>query len=482
MNRDERDLDRLVKALQNREYADPGPARLEFERRRLLGRLSGEERARRTRVSVGVLAVAAAGAVALAAGVLVVLLAGNGRLPGTGSVSLSGSWRLAPGDAIASGTPVHIPDRSRAKLVMPDGTAVWLGSGARMKVDGGNGDRIRLFEGDMVVRAARRPQNRPLEIATPQTVVTVHGTTLAVAVQSGATMVRLHEGRVTMALATRSFALTAGNEARVTADGAATLREMDGVAAMSDLALAGERTWVAWLPRPKAGRGGALAMADSAAVPASPSPAEDRAAGAGDPQDTDFSAREHATARRAGPDLLEQVKERYRARDYASVMVLTASAAGTADLVYYRGRSLQNLGLFADASAAFLTLAGMDPGRKAEATYLAASALSHTRDLERSLALANEAAAAGGPNADHARALVFQMLAGMKRYGEAAREASDYLARHPNGAHVEEAVFYRALCRSRMDGPVAGRPLLEAYLSSFPSGRFADEARAELRR
>ena len=179
--RNDRDESLLVKALKSREYQDPGPARLEFERRRLMGRLTAEERPQRSwrMVLVGGFAGAAAVAAVLT---LLVVFAGFGEGDSDAQVTLAGTWVLEPGDAIAHGTPIRIPDDDQAELVLPDGTTIWAGPGTRMSVEGEDGSRIRIDAGHIVASVVKQEPSRRFEVRSPEAIVEVLGTVFAVAV------------------------------------------------------------------------------------------------------------------------------------------------------------------------------------------------------------------------------------------------------------------------------------------------------------
>ncbi|HUT76707.1 MAG TPA: tetratricopeptide repeat protein [Polyangia bacterium] len=521
--RDQRDEARLVAALRSVEIEDLGPSRLELERRRLMARISAQPspilRRRRVALTVGF-----AGAAVAAAAVALVVLAPTLDWPGEPSVTLSGVWRLEPGDAISRGLPVRVDEGSRARLVLPDGTSVEASSGARMALMTEDGSAIRLDAGHAVIAVAPRTPPGLFRAVTPDAEVQVHGTVFSVTVDRGSgTTVRLHEGEVRLVCRDRTIAMRPGHQIVATAAGLVSLgvfgeaeRRLDAEVAPGHVPPTAE----------EAGPGLARSGDDPAADPEeAPAPEIANLASAGaDDAPGPVAARTLGRPRPA-PSIGEQVAEQQRLQHHDAVVELTGGAwerGGTTDmdLLFRRARSLGYLGRWSEAAEVYRRIAAVDTGRRAEALYLVADALRRAGDFAGSAAVADRAIDAGGPNADHAWSVKFGALTGLGRYEDAAEAAEVYLASHPTGAHVGEAHFVRgtslrlerrwgeaAIAYGRFvergEGSAAiledgkfysgycllmsglrkeGARALEAYLLEHPYGRHARQARAALGR
>ncbi|MFO8071622.1 MAG: FecR domain-containing protein [Polyangia bacterium] len=528
---DERSEGHLVRALRQREYQDPGPARLEFEKRRLLARLACEER-RLARSWRGAIAGGLLGAGAVAAAVAAIFLLLDPSLPGAErAVRLSGTWHLSSGDAIARGTAVIVPEDERAVLLLPDGTGIRAAGGTRMSVQSADGSAIRVDRGRLLVRVVPRPRERRLRVLTPDAEVVVHGTIFSVEVgEPDGTAVRLFEGEVRLACRDRTVTMRPGHRVVVDEGGLVSMGALD-----PDERFAGEELQeLARLVESDSDRLGARlifakesrkAENDEAPIPlASDAPAagpeiEDRAGADSDGDgDEGASGTRRAVAHRRPTSLGERVEEHWSGGRYARVIDLTEEVKSDAELLYTRARALARLHHWREAAICFERVAALDSARKGEALYLSADAFRRTVDFDRSLELAERAIEAGGPNADHAWGVKLSALTGMGRYSAAAAAAGVYLDRFPSGAHVgdahfvrgtglrlerrwEEAVrayeeflstergsaamnddaeFYSAYGLLRFGRTQTGREALESYLVRHPQGRHADRARSAL--
>lgn len=503
----------LAEALRSRRAEPPelGPSRLELERRRLLARLADEGRSRSpVRRPARPLRWAAAAAVAAACAAIALFYA----RPGEPVVSLTGAWRVEPGDAIAGGALVRVPERGRASLLLPDGTRIAADGGAVLRVARGAGTEISLLEGRIAADVARREERSgPFVVSTEFGDVAVMGTVFAVAVDGEGATVRLYEGRVRLSSAGRGITLSPGHSARASKRGLVSLGGVGGADSGSDLAL---------LDPDPPGAAGAPGPRRPGTAPAA-GPAEPAGAGAGSraslPDERRGPASDGRAAGRGTPeDASARLATLWRERRYAEILEATESPATAPALLVFRGKALGALGRWSDAGAAFsrAAAAGGDVGR--EAAYLSATALHTAGDFTGSLAMSRRAAALGGPNADHASRLVFVSLTELGRYADAAASAAGYLAAYPGGAHVAEArfsvstgarlarrwaeaatgyteflalgrgsaqmrddaEFYVGYCRLMAGAAESGRQELRRYLASHPSGRHAEQARAAL--
>jgi len=518
--RNDRDEGFLVEALKSREYNDPGPARLEFERRRLMGRLAAAEQ-RPLRVWRTVLVGGFAGAAAVAAAVtLMVVFGGIGEDGGDGQVTLAGTWVLEHGDAIARGTPIRIPDDDRAELVLPDGTTIWAGPGTRMSVEGEDGSRLRVESGSILARVVKHEPARRFEVLSPEATVQVLGTVFAVDVADERTVVRLHEGEVRLLCSDRTVTMQPGHQVVASASGLesmATFGPQDVVAdrELSD-GLAFRPTSTAVAREQSSGSPEvaetAVAVAEGILAPEDDEPGPIESAEAGE----EAPAKSRRAPQR--PSLRQQVVGHWNAKRYGEIVMLVDVAERDTELLHFRARALAKLRRWRESGATFALVAKDDPGRRAEALYRSADAFSRGKDFSRSLDMAHQAISMGGPNADHAWKVKIGALSGMGQYQAAAAAAGVYLDLFPSGAHVAEAQFargtglrlgkkwsqasqaygsflkvgkgsapmrddasfyygYSLLKAGRAD---AGRTNLARYLRDYPSGRHAEQARAAL--
>jgi ferric-dicitrate binding protein FerR (iron transport regulator)/TolA-binding protein len=504
----------LVEALRAHRPDVPelGPSRLELERRRLMARLADGEsdRAFSRFGGLRVRGLAAAAAAIVIAAIAIALFTLRG---GESVVALSGEWRLERGDAIASGALISVPRGSRAALVLTDGSRIWADGDARLRVVEGKGLAVKLLAGRLAAQIAKRsPASDAFVVSTEFGEVSVMGTTFTVAVEPEGMIVRLYEGRVRLSSAGRSVTLSPGRSARAARDGIAALSTVAEEERRADLAFVdGDLTRLVRrepdaseskiAPKPAEGEAKAdLDQAETAIAPKSetaPKPAEG-AAKAGDP--------------------LDRLVALWRAGRYTEIVALTQEPGTPPGQLFYRGKALGALGRWAEAGGAYADAAAAGGEQGGEALYLAAAAHHKAGNLPDSLAMSERAASRGGPNADHARRLVFISLLGLGRYGDAGRSASDYLSAFPEGAHVAEArfvvgtglrlskswaaaatayagftalgrgepqmrddaAFYVGYCQLMAGSAAEGKKNLELYLAGYPSGRHVEQARAAL--
>jgi len=517
-----------VEALRSVEVEDLGPARLELERRRLMARLAASRaplsRRGRLALSLGL----AGAAVVVAAAALLVLVPGIGGSADS-LVTLSGVWRLEPGDAISRGLPVRVEDGGRARLVLPGGTSIEASSGTRMTLTAEDGSAIRLDGGHAVIAVAPRAGSGMFRAVTPDAEILVHGTVFSVTVDPGRdTTVRLHEGEIRLVCGGRSVTMQPGHQVVAGATGLLSLVAYGADGHGFDANLAPHV-----VPPPPLRPGPALAAADgrrdgiheNGDGDVLDDPAEDDPVFTNGPAPRPPAMARSAARGREPETVYERVAEQQRMQHHEEAVALTddawkRSAPSDVDLLFRRARSLGRLGRWAEAVEVYGRIAGMDRERRGEAFYLAADASSRSGDFAAAVALADRAIAAGGPNADHAWSVKFGALTGMERYGDAAAAAAAYLASHPAGAHVGEAHFvrgtglrlerrwgeaaraygsflergegaaairedgrfYHGYCLLMSGSREQGAAALETYLVDYPYGRHARQARVALGR
>jgi transmembrane sensor len=144
--------------------------------------------------------------------------------------------------AIATATGGETP-----RLALGDGSWVALGSAAQVQIEEEAPDRVRVRQGagSATYHVTRRPE-RGFEVRTDHAIVRVRGTVFEVAVEDGATTVRVEAGRVEVADHARLTVLGAGEMLRVAAAAVIAPASEDGAgaqrAASEDGAAAGAQS------------------------------------------------------------------------------------------------------------------------------------------------------------------------------------------------------------------------------------------------
>jgi len=229
---------------------EPGPARLEFERRRLLGRLAAEAAGKR--FPAALLAAGLGLATALAAAVIAVVVVRTGDPPPAAeSIELSGPWRVRPGDAVSRGAAVRVPRGAGARLELADGSVLWLGPGAELVFLDGRTGAVRLDAGRLLAGVKPRPPGSELRVVAGRLEVVVRGTVFSASAEDGRSLVRLHDGRVDLCDGRGSFDLRPGFEVELSRDGAVSLRPIDEAGALGDLLIAGRTAGTNGPPVPR---------------------------------------------------------------------------------------------------------------------------------------------------------------------------------------------------------------------------------------
>jgi tetratricopeptide (TPR) repeat protein len=501
----------LAEALRARrsEVPELGPSRLELERRRLVARLAdGGADTALARLGLSWtrgIAVAAAAAVVVA-----VAIAFFALRTGEMVVTLSGEWKVEPGDAIASGALIRVPHGARAALTLADGSRIWADGDARIRIAEGAGFEVKLLAGRIAAEVAKRAKGAdPFVVSSEFGTVSVMGTTFTVAVEAEGMIVRLYEGRVRLASAGRSVSLAPGRSARTTRDGIAALEVVPADVERADLAFIGREIERAATPGP---------VAQTAESKIAPKPAGGGAKADLDRGKADLGRGKADLGAAKADDPVARLVALWRAGRYEEIVALTRDPGTLPQLLFYRGKALGALGRWAEAGGAYADAAAAGGELGGEALYLGAAAFHKAGDDSKSLAMSERAAFVGGPNADHARRLIFVSLVGLGRYADAGRSAGDYLSAYPQGAHVAEArfvvgtgyrlsrawaasaasyadflalgggdaqmrddaAFYVGYCQSMAGSAAEGKRNLERYLASYPSGRHVEQARAAL--
>jgi hypothetical protein len=412
------------------------------DRQRALGlqalreRLSRRQSGRRWRGS----ALAAVG-VAACAMVATMLVAHHRVL----SIRVEGG-AMEAGGGVAAASPSAAP-----VLHFSDGSEIALRSGARMRVRSidDRGARVTIDDGEAHVYVVHAPETRWAFEAGPF-VVAVTGTAFGLSWRESASQldVRLENGAVTvtgppadapLALRSGQWLTVRGNEVRI--------RELGAEPA----------------PEPSA----AQPSAAPAAQPARPTDGAVRASAAGDSGAAAGAGRERTDpadpgAHRGAPERLERRPEgqggRWRS-ELASgqFQAIVDQALGLGLDVAYARSNGDELAALADAA------------RYTRHADIARGAL---QALRRRFAGTGQAQAAAF------------FLGRMAEAEGDARVSLDwldaYLAEAPNGTYAPEALGRKMTLVEKLEGRAAARSLAESYLRRFPSGAYADAARALL--
>jgi outer membrane biosynthesis protein TonB len=104
------------------------------------------------------------------------------------------------------------PTKSRASIVLADGTRLGLDADASLKeiIKGTKGTRIVLTQGTLTADVAKQPADQPLVIATPQAEARVLGTVFRLVVDAGSTRLEVREGKVRLTREAKSVDVSAG--------------------------------------------------------------------------------------------------------------------------------------------------------------------------------------------------------------------------------------------------------------------------------
>jgi len=107
------------------------------------------------------------------------------------------------------------PTKSRASIVLADGTRLGLEADAAIKeiVKGPKGTRVVLTRGTLTADVAKQPADQPLVIATPQAEARVLGTVFRMVVDAGSTRLEVREGKVRLTREAKSVDVPAGQYA-----------------------------------------------------------------------------------------------------------------------------------------------------------------------------------------------------------------------------------------------------------------------------
>lgn len=246
---DPTDAEAVARAVAERIDAESRPSALVRSVDRGIGRAT-RRRSRPARAWRWWPAAAAAAVFAVAA------LAWSMAGPATGPVVVGGEGRLADGSA-ASGRlhpGILVEAATVLRLAYPDGSAVALEPGARLRIDGeADGMRLHLEHGAIEAQIAHQPAGRPCRISTPDCRIEVVGTSFRLAAAEGRSELVMASGEVRVACDDgRSLAVRAGERAEIVPgrplvarpahavatalfpDGLAGWRQLDGIWTIRD--------------------------------------------------------------------------------------------------------------------------------------------------------------------------------------------------------------------------------------------------------
>ena len=229
---------KLLRELRDELYAGVtrSDSQLELERRRLINRIGHEEPERTSRQGL-VIGLSLGVAVAAAALALFVLMPIEEQAP-TAPISLSGLWRVSPGDAVSRGREIRVPPNAGAKLVMKDRTTFWLGASTSASMKDGDPSTITLTHGRMLTVVTPRRTGSGLTVETPLGNVVVHGTTFSILVDGESMRVRLHEGKVDVISNGETIPVSRGHQVEVRRGCALVVSPVDRAGVLADLMIA----------------------------------------------------------------------------------------------------------------------------------------------------------------------------------------------------------------------------------------------------
>ncbi|MCP4680385.1 MAG: hypothetical protein GY854_33855 [Deltaproteobacteria bacterium] len=401
----------LVEQFSSELYAglDQGPARLELERRRLLARLNLEEdghpaRPRKTGAWFGL-----AAAVAVAATVTVILFVGDWNVEKASSVHTAGVQSPVPSDTTWEGEPIHVPSGTGTKVVLKDGSELWIGPLAELEMEDGRTARIRIVQGRLLARVTPTDKPESLRVMTKHATVVVHGTTFSVWADRERSIVRLHEGEIRLDAYGKSISVQPGSEVEVDAGGSITTRPISLSGALADMMIVEK-----------------VAGTEEPSIPEIDEANEESA-----------PIRRHRSKKAARP--------RVRAEEPVVEEPAPLSVPDEIVVEYITGEPIQEL-----------------DSQDAKPEHPAAIDEVDTVSI---------GIGAGGSALEQARYSRMRALIKLRRCQDVVAAASKYLAEHPESAHAEDVLYYKAYCEARIGRLAESRKLLESYLTTFPNGR-----------
>lgn len=173
---------------------------------------------------------------------------------------------------------------------------------------------------------------------------------------------------------------------------------------------------------------------------------------------------------------------------YPTVIVTDAYGTETARLTGYRSPEefLRSLSSAGQSDQALAEMFRLEQGRADDAGFLL-----HFGDLLRDMGTPDAALIRYGRAAEAARGkrqdlyeeatyamAECTMLAG--QYRSAAQRFRDFLADNPGGNRCEEAMVLAALCHKLAREDARAGEMLEAYLSAYPRGAYAQQVRRQV--
>jgi len=245
---------------------DLGPARLELERRRLVATVAGAPLSSR-RFRIGVAIGATAGLAAAAAALLVFVFAAppEGEVPPPARIA--GLVDLGASGPFADGRTARVPPSSGAKLVLADGTSLWLAADTAISSPDGGARRFRLESGRALAQVA--PQRDPARfvVETAFGDVEVRGTVFSVRVAAAGLTIDLYEGSIRFVRDGTAVDLKPGESLCVHKNGSIASRgPIDRAAVLADLLITEKTAELPGAPVPR--------LAPPADVEAAPSAVE----------------------------------------------------------------------------------------------------------------------------------------------------------------------------------------------------------------
>ena len=132
-----------------------------------------------------------------------------------GEVRVDGKPVAAGVELVTENILMTGPTRSRASILLPDGTRLGLEADATISQisRGPRGTRLTFLQGTLSADVAKQPADQPLTISTPHGEARVLGTVFRMAVDAASTRLEVREGRVRLTRESKSIDVSAGQYA-----------------------------------------------------------------------------------------------------------------------------------------------------------------------------------------------------------------------------------------------------------------------------
>lgn len=239
--------------------AEPGPARMAFEKRRLIGRIRAyeaeKERPLHQRYALGLAVACGLAALVIGLGFFIFQMHNRETETVLKPIQLDGFLALDTKKRDLSGLSFSVPKGKGAKIVWPDKTTLWLGAGSVLKINSPDANAVNLITGRVLVKASKRDSDNRFVINTTKGSVTVWGTVFSVLAGPNTTGMRLYEGAISFTDSTEnSFQIGVGEDVQVS-NGSVEKKSIEPAGIFADLMIAEKNIGLPGPGIPKLGRG-----------------------------------------------------------------------------------------------------------------------------------------------------------------------------------------------------------------------------------